>query len=148
MFSSYHEGMKPFRLGSVTLSLWLVGFMCPAADAQDPVAYGKYLVEEVARCADCHTPEAADGSRDASKVMKGKVIDVRPIKPMGHWHKVSPDITPSGKLWASWGGGEAIKKYLMTGVSPTGHAAGAPMPPYKLKEADAAAIVAYLQTLK
>ncbi len=122
--------------------------MCVRADAQDTVAYGKYLVEEVARCADCHTPKTAQGKRDDSKAMKGKLIDVQPVKPGGHWHKASPDITPSGKVWTSWGGAEAIKKYLMTGVSPTGHPAGAPMPPYQLKEAEAAAIVAYLQTLK
>jgi mono/diheme cytochrome c family protein len=119
-----------------------------AAAADDPVAYGKYLVEEVAKCADCHTPAGADGKLDRSKYLKGKVIEVQPIEPIEHWHKNSPDITPSGKLWTRWGGAEAIKKYLMTGMTPSNHPAGAPMPTYTLKEADAAAIVAYLKTLK
>jgi hypothetical protein len=39
-------------------------------------------------------------------------------------------------------------KYLMTGLTPKGTPAGPPMPTYKLKEADAEAIVEYLKTLK
>ena len=120
----------------------------PVWAADDQVSYGKYLAEEVAKCADCHTPSGADGKLDQAKYMKGKVMEVQPIETIEHWHKTAPDITPSGRLWTRWGGAEAMKKYLMTGLTPSGRPAGPPMPTYKLKEADAAAIVAFLQTLK
>jgi len=129
------------------LLLCVVGLM-PVWAADDQVSYGKYLAEEVAKCADCHTPSGADGKLDQAKYMKGKVMDVQPIETIEHWHKTAPDITPSGRLWTRWGGAEAMKKYLMTGLTPSGRPAGPPMPTYKLKEADAAAIVAFLQTLK
>ena len=122
--------------------------MCVTAQAEDQVAYGKYLAEEVAKCSMCHTPAGEDGKLDESKSMKGKVLDVQPLETIEHWHKTSPDITPAGRMWTRWGGAEAVKKYLMTGLAPSGKPADPPMPAYKMKESDAAAIVAYLQTLK
>jgi mono/diheme cytochrome c family protein len=118
------------------------------AAAEDKVAYGKYLAEEVGKCAECHTPTDDAGQLDRSKWMKGKVMEVQPIQPIANWHKTSPDITPSGKLWAKWGGESAMINYLMTGLTPSGKPAGPPMPAYKLKKADAEAIVEYLKTLR
>ena len=135
------------RYGSLLL-LSLLAFMCAAAPAEDQVAYGKYLADEVAKCTACHTPVGEDGKLDTSKLMKGKVMETQPLETIEHWHKTSPDITPAGRLWTRWGGAEAVKKYLMTGLTPSGKPAGPPMPAYTLREADAAAIVAYLQTLK
>jgi hypothetical protein len=36
------------------------GLLC-AAGQLDPVSYGKYLVEEVAKCGACHTPRNRKG---------------------------------------------------------------------------------------
>jgi mono/diheme cytochrome c family protein len=110
-------------------------------------AWGKYLAEEVAKCHDCHTPSTASGELDKSKYMKGKTMEVQPIGEILRWHKTSPDITPSGKLWAKWGGEEAMRKYLITGLTPSGRPAGPPMPTYKLKPEDAEAIVEFLKAL-
>ena len=60
------------------LLLCVLGLM-PVWGADDQVNYGKYLAEEVAKCADCHTPGGADGKLDQSKYMKGKVMEVQPI---------------------------------------------------------------------
>jgi mono/diheme cytochrome c family protein len=107
---------------------------------------GKYLVEEVAKCGDCHTP-MADGKPDRAKWMKGAVLEFQPINPMPKWHKTAPDLTPEGRLWKRWG--EAgLKKFMETGLGPSGNSADPPMPAYKLKPADAAAVVEYLKTLK
>ncbi|MEP7363414.1 MAG: cytochrome c [Acidobacteriota bacterium] len=138
---------SPHFLSTVP-TLLLLSFVYPAAAADDQVAYGKYLVDEVAKCASCHTPDGEGGKLDQSKYLQGKTLEVQPIAPIEHWHSTSPNITPSGRLWTRWGGAEAVKKYLMTGLTPSGKPAGAPMPAYTLKESDAAAIVAYLQTLK
>ena len=130
----------------------MLALLCPAAYSQGgaeaaKIALGKYLATEVSKCVDCHTPATEGGALDQSKLMKGKVLEVQPIETIAHWHKTSPDITPSGKLWKKWGGEQAMLEYLMTGLTPAGKPADPPMPAYKLKKADAEAIVAYLKTL-
>ncbi|MCC6345431.1 MAG: c-type cytochrome [Bryobacterales bacterium] len=115
--------------------------------AADQAAYGKYLVEEVSKCQDCHTPRLENGQLDKDKWLKGAVLDFQPIHPVPGWHKTSPDITSSGRLFERWGAA-GLKKFLTTGLNPRGHAADPPMPAYKLKPADAEAIVEYLKSLK
>jgi hypothetical protein len=132
--------------------LKLLGLLCAAAllacaAELDQVAYGKYLVEEVAKCQDCHTPRGDNGELDATKWLKGATLDFEPNHEMKVWHKTSPDITSSGRLFARWGE-EGLVKFLESGAGPSGHAADPPMPAYKLKPADAEAIVLYLKSLK
>ena len=108
---------------------------------------GRYLVEEVAKCGDCHTPKGADGQLDRSKWLKGAVLDFQPLEPVPKWHKTSPDLTRPGRLWSKWGE-LALLNYLKTGLAPSGKPADPPMPAYKLKHEDAEAIVEYLKSLK
>jgi len=111
------------------------------------VARGKYLVEEVARCQECHTPKLADGKFDMEKWMKGAVMNIQPIEPIKGWHKTSPDLTRAGKLWAKWGE-LAFIKFLTTGNAPNGKPAEAPMPTYKITQDDAEAMADYFKSLK
>jgi len=113
----------------------------------DSVARGKYLVDEVGQCGACHTPRDADGKPDASKHLKGAVLNFQPIEPVKGWHKTSPDITSTGRLFTRWKD-EGMVKFLETGSGPSGNAADAPMPTYKLSHADAQAIVDYLKSIK
>jgi mono/diheme cytochrome c family protein len=117
-----------------------------AADS-DPATYGKYLVEEIGKCQECHTPRSADGQLDTTKWLKGATLDFAPIQEVKGWHKTSPDLTSAGRLFTRWGEAGLVK-FLETAAGPTGHAADPPMPAYKLKPVDAEAIVAYLKTLK
>jgi len=111
------------------------GILCRATDS-GAVQYGKQLVEEVAKCGDCHTPRKATGEFDASNWLKGARLP-----------KASPDLTPSGHLFRQWGE-QGMVKFLETGLDPAGLAAASHMPTYKLRPHDAEAIVAYLKTLK
>lgn len=122
---------------------------CVALSAQsgskDKVERGRYLVEEIGKCQDCHTPRLENGQYDRTKWLKGAPIDFKPTHPVPKWEEMSPDLTRSG-LSKDWG--EAgLAKFLETGVGPHGDKADAPMPLYKLKPADAAAIAAYLNSL-
>jgi len=129
-------------LGMFCLSA-IIGF----AQDSDAVARGKYLVEEVAKCHECHTPRTEAGELDSTKWLKGAVLDFQPMHEMKGWHKTSPDLTSSGRLFARWG--EAgLEKFLETGLGPSGHAADPPMPAYKLQANDAKAIAAFLKSLK
>ena len=123
----------------VCVSLWICGLALPAdlARAQGLVERGKTLVNEVARCGDCHTPKDSGGSPDSAKALKGA----------SKGNPETPDITSSGRLWATWKQ-EGFYHFLVTGAAPSGQSAKHPMPFYKLRPDDAEAVVAYLNTLK
>lgn len=118
-----------------------------SAPAQDKVAAGKYLVEEVGKCQECHTPKLENGELDKSKWMKGATLDFQPMNTVPRWHKTSPDITSKGRLWQRWTE-DGMRKYLLTGLTPKGTPADPPMPAYKLKPEDADAVIEYLKSLK
>jgi hypothetical protein len=73
---------------------------------------------------------------------------VQPIDPIKGWHKTSPDLTASGRLWQGRWGQAALVKLLSTGLGPGGNPADPPMPTYKMTPDDAEAVVEYLKTLK
>ena len=126
----------------------LLAIAC-SAWAADPktIAYGKYLVEEVAKCQDCHTPQFENGQPDKDKWLKGAVLDFAPLHPVKDWHKTSPDITGSSRLWSKWGEATFLK-FMQTGLTPKGTPAAPPMPAYKLNAKDAEAMLEYLKSLK
>jgi mono/diheme cytochrome c family protein len=110
------------------------------------VERGKYLVEEVARCQECHTPKLESGEFDKSQWMKGATLNIAPAAPITGWHPKSPDITSTSTLWTRWGQ-DGFAKFLETAKNPRGGKAGPPMPAYTMKADDAAAVAAYLKSL-
>jgi Cytochrome c len=129
------------------LTLAVAAAIPPAGRASEQTDRGKYLVEEVGKCQECHTPRGADGQLDREKWLKGAVLDFQPIQPVKDWHKTSPDLTPGSRLWQRWGE-KGITEFLKTGLGPSGHTADPPMSTYKLKAEDADAMVQYLKSLK
>jgi mono/diheme cytochrome c family protein len=114
--------------------------------ADDKIERGKYLVEEVSKCQDCHTPRAADGSLDKTKWLKGATLDFAPTHEVNGWHKTSPDLTGSSRLFERWQA-KGVTEFLMTAKNPRGGKADAPMPDYHLNKEDAEAVTAYLKSL-
>jgi hypothetical protein len=137
----------------VGMRLWLglaILTLALPACAQDKkqIELGRYLVENIGQCASCHTPKNDKGELDKSKWMKGTILDFQPLGTApAKWHKTSPDLTPSGKLWVKWGE-LSMLKYLQTGLTPSGKPADPPMPMYKYSPEHAEAVLAYLKTLK
>jgi len=133
--------MLTAHLPTCLLALPILAMPATAANT----ARGKYLVESVAICQDCHSPRGPDGQFDKTKWLKGAPIDFKPDNPMP-WAATAPDITASGKLWQHWS--EAgMTKFLQTGLTPTGKQAQPPMPAYRFNMRDAEAVVEYLKTL-
>jgi len=128
----------------IGLAVFCLAVIAAAADTK--VERGRYLVEEVGKCQECHSPSNEQGELDRTKWMKGSVLNIAPIKPVQGWHKTAPDITPGGRLWERWKE-EGILKFMTTGLNPRGGKAEAPMPTYKLTQEDAEAVVAYLKSL-
>ena len=125
------EVMPMFKLVTIFLACGL-----GRAAERGAVEYGKYLVEQVANCGQCHTPRMATGELDASKSLKGVTL----LKP-------SPDLTSSGHLFLQWGE-RGMVRFLETGLDASGHTADSHMPAYKLRPHDAEAIAAYLKSLR
>ena len=133
-------------ISRVILTAALTLSVCAFAQSEK-VERGKYLVEEVARCQECHTPKLADGSFDREKWMKGATLNIQPIEPVANWYKAAPDITPSGRMWGRWTD-KGILNYLKTGLGPQGKPGAPPMPTYKMRPEDSEAVFEYLKSLK
>lgn len=133
----------------MALTLTSVSAVSFAQDAKvDPkIERGKYLVEEVGRCQECHTPVLESGEFDRTQWLKGATLVGIPAKPIPDWHQKAPDITSTSRLWERWKV-EGFVKFLQTAKNPRGGKAGPPMPAYKVTAEDAEAMTAYLKSLK
>jgi mono/diheme cytochrome c family protein len=114
----------------------------PAPQPLDPalVKRGEYLVNQVARCGDCHTPRDDRGRLDPNRHLQGAAMWFTPKVRIGEWEDRAPDITRSGKA-GKWTEERMVR--LLTG----GKESDPPMPAYKLEPADARAVAAYLRSL-
>lgn len=101
-------------------------------------ARGRYLVEALGHCGECHTPRNALGGLDRSRWLAGAP------NPSGRGN--IPNITPAKLLWSE----RDIAEYLKSGFTPEFDTAGGHMAEVventsKLSDADRAAIAAYLK---
>jgi mono/diheme cytochrome c family protein len=106
------------------------------------VARGKYLVEAVAMCAQCHTPRDSKGNLDRNRWLQGSPVPYMPAKPDSNWPISAPRI--GGTPPAS---DADMIKLLTTGVWTTGKSLRLPMPQFRMDHSDAEAVVAYLKSL-
>jgi mono/diheme cytochrome c family protein len=112
------------------------------AGAASDVVRGKYLVESVAMCGQCHTPRDSKGNLDRSRWLQGAPVPWLPAKPDPNWPLSAPRIggTPPAN-------DEDLIKLLTTGVWTSGNHLRLPMPQFRMERSDAEAVVAYLRSL-
>jgi|SRR5579863_2174942 len=115
----------------------------PGAASAATLAHGKYLIENVAGCNDCHTPHNEKGEPIQQQYLQGTLLPFKPAVPMPVWADKSTNIAGM----PGWDKDSAIR-FLMTGIANNGLPARPPMPQFRLNLQDATAIVAYLQSLK
>jgi Cytochrome c len=113
----------------------------PSADSAN-LARGKYLVEQVGICGDCHSPHNERGEPIKEQRLMGAPIFFKPLVPVLAWADKAPNIAGL----RGWDKGAAIK-FLMTGIAYNDLPARPPMPQYRFNKEDAGAIVAYLVSL-
>ena len=104
---------------------------------------GRYLVEAVGHCAECHTPRGRFGGLERSRWLAGGA------SPEGEG-KV-PNITPHEQGLADWSAKD-IERYLRSGFTPDYDIVGGAMVDVqenlaRLGDADRAAIAAYLKSI-
>ena len=98
--------MRRVALMTIAAGLWSAG-AAPMVPAQDAKAErGKYLVEEVARCQECHTPKTETGEFDRTKWMKGATLGATPSAPIPTGISDRPTSPPRARYGR--GGGRTV----------------------------------------
>jgi mono/diheme cytochrome c family protein len=135
--------MKKIVVSGSIVALLALAWGCDALDPHaQKIARGKYLVENVGMCADCHSPRNERGEFDRARWLQGSPLDIAPTIPMPAWASASKPIAGLPSLSET----EAAK-FLETGVLPNGQQPRPPMPPYRFSREDAEAVAAYLKSL-
>jgi mono/diheme cytochrome c family protein len=141
--SDPHDLAFPFNL-RITLGPWKALFVSNdwvLSEAPTPqLERGRYLVESLGHCTECHTPRNALGGLQRSQWMAGAP------NPSGDGR--IPNITDGALRWSE---GE-IAEYLKSGFTPDFDTAGGTMAAVvrntaKLSDEDRAAIAAYLKAI-
>jgi len=137
-------------LGAFVGASYLFSLERPAQAAQKSVApaqagdieRGRYLVENVAMCEECHTPRDAEGNLDESRRLQGAPTWIIPVHPMTNWSNRAPALAGFPGLTDQQG-----EQILEKGIGPNGLPIQPPMHVYHMTPADAHAIIAYLRSL-
>ena len=103
---------------------------------------GRYLVEEVAKCPECHTPRTARGELDHEAWLQGAPIWIMPIRPISNWAEHAPALAGFPSFTDEQG-----ERVLEKGTGPQGEILRPPMHTYHMNHGDAKAIIAYLKSL-
>ena len=139
--------MKIIDQPKLRAAAWLLILAAvPVLRAQTPdrtelVNRGRYLVENVGMCSDCHTPHNEKGQLVRERLLLGSALPFAPTVPMP-WSPAAPPIAGLPAMTE----GQAIA-FFQTGKRPDGTFPRPPMPEFRLNEADATALTAYLKSL-
>jgi len=112
----------------------------PAGNAQ--VERGRYLVEEVAKCPECHTPRNDRGELRQDAWLSGAPIWIQPVSPIRNWADRAPALAGFPSFTEEQG-----ERILEKGTGPEGEEIRPPMHIYHMNHTDAKAIIAYLKSL-
>jgi len=139
--------VKKLVVAAAAVALLCVSIMAgqnakPPASSKAAIARGKYLVENVGMCGDCHTPRNEKGEFIKEQWLTGAPFPFKPIAPMPVWAEKSVNIAGL----PGWDKDAAVK-FMMTGIAYNGLPARPPMPEYRFNRTDSEAVVAYLRSL-
>jgi mono/diheme cytochrome c family protein len=145
--------MEMMRRGAIVTAILLIFFLVASrSDSQTSVAQketrkaeferGRYLVEEVAKCAECHTPRDSQGNLDRDKWLQGGTIWIMPVHRVRNWAERVPPLAGFPGMTEEQG-----ERVLEQGTGPNGEPLRPPMHIYHLRHEDARAIIAYLRSL-
>jgi mono/diheme cytochrome c family protein len=120
----------------------LLGAACAAVWADARLDRGRYLVESIAGCGNCHTPQGPDGPLPGKALAGGQAVQDP------HFTAVSANITPDPETGIGRWTDAQIARAIREGLRPDGSLIGPPMPfaQYRhMSDEDVAAIVSWLR---
>jgi mono/diheme cytochrome c family protein len=110
---------------------------------EDPrAARGRYIVDGLARCGQCHTPRDASGKTDQGHLLEGSAVWLMSAEPREDWPLQAPRLAGNPP-----GTDAEMVTLLTTGVWKNGRHLRGPMPEFRMTTEDAEAVVAYLKSL-
>ena len=145
------RGLSKVVLVSVGLGIALIAistnafqrrFAIPGPATKAEVERGRYLVEEVAKCPECHTPRKPNGELDSTAWLRGAPIWIKPVAAIPNWADQAPALAGLPSFTEA-----QAEKVLEDGTGPNGEDLRPPMHIYHMSPAEARAIVAYLKSL-
>jgi mono/diheme cytochrome c family protein len=126
------------------MSLCLVAGTALPVSAQSAVQRGRYLVEVLGACGNCHTPKGPEGDLPGKHLAGGFQLD----DAFGTW--ITPNITPDPETGIGRWTDEDVIRAIREGRGRDGMTLGPPMPfemYRRLADSDVTAMVAYLRTV-
>jgi mono/diheme cytochrome c family protein len=116
------------------------------AQAQTPIERGRYLVEGILTCGNCHSPRVPGGALDAARLYSGgpQTWDEPPFTVKGS--NITPDMETGIGKWSA----DDVRRAIQEGVRPN-HVRLASVMPYAFYQAftpgDLDAVVAYIRSV-
>ena len=103
------------RIGLLGWNLLFLQDSLPAVSVGESPAWqrGRYLVDVLGHCGECHTPRGIAGEMDLARPLTGSALG----------RVAAPDITPAGLASRGWTAA-ALRAFLGRGLSPQGSAFG------------------------
>jgi mono/diheme cytochrome c family protein len=95
-------------------------------------------------CIQCHTPRSREGALDEEQLLKGAPIPLDSPFDGQRWAFQAPRLAGLPGGWSE----EQLIRFLQTGETISGRAPLPPMPPFRMNDRDAAAVAAYLKSLR
>lgn len=131
----------------IALTAAMLAHGAATAAAETPVERGRYLVESIAGCGNCHTPRGPGGVFAAGKELAGGfvVVDIKEFR------AIASNITSDKETGIGNWTDAQIAKAIREGIRPDGSLIGPPMPfelYRQISDSDLMAMVAYLRTVK
>lgn len=127
---------------AIAVVFFSTGALAQKATEKAQIEHGRYLVQQVGMCNDCHTP-FDDKGPIAGKELQGTVLPFKPTVPMPVWAASSPAIAGLPQFPDD----ASAVVFFTTGKDASGKTPRPPMPGYRFSKKDASAVVAYLRSL-
>ena len=134
-----------WRVAMAVLAVLAAATAPSQAQGDARVERGRYLVESIAACGNCHTPQGPGGPQLDKTLAGGFLAEEKPFT------AYAPNITPDRETGIGGWTDAQIVASIREGRRPDGSLIGPPMPIglYRgLSDNDVAAMVAYLRTVK
>lgn len=112
-----------------------------AGNAAGNLEHGRYLVERVVMCYECHSTRDAQGNIVAGTRFHGGPMPMRPA-----WGSDWPTQIPRIAGLAGYSDAEAIRLLTQGAIKRDGTQLRYPMPRFRMTPQDAADVIAYLRT--
>lgn len=113
-----------------------------ATAKENEIERGRYLVEQVAKCPDCHTPRDSNEKLVPSKWLQGAPVWIVPVRSKRVWAMHAPAL--AGFVYSDQQGQDILERGMGSNGVPT----RPPMHAYNMHHEDAVAIIAYLRSLR